>query len=56
MLTNRFTGPLSLAVAQTDTLQHIALSVMRSLPRVPNLIGLTPLMTTVWEIEHSETF
>lgn len=47
-LTNRFAGPLSFPISQTDALQHVVSSVMGSLPCVSNLVGVPSLMTAVY--------
>lgn len=47
-LTNWFASPLSLAVTQTDTLQHVAICFMGSPPGVTYLIWSPTLMTAVY--------
>lgn len=46
-LTDRFAGPLSFAIPETHTLQHVVINVMRPLPSIPNFIGSPTLMATV---------
>lgn len=46
-LTHWFAGPLSLAVTQTDALQHVAARLVWSSPGVADLVGGPALVTAV---------
>lgn len=53
VLTHRFAGPLSFAISETHTLQHVVSSVMRPLPSVPDFIRPPTFMTTVCKWQKS---
>ena len=48
-LTHGFAGPLSLAVSQTDAIQHVVSGLVGPSPSVPDFVGSASLVAAVWK-------